>query len=309
MIKVVKSESFATLQDLGRQGLRSYGICHCGAMDSLSLRLGNILLGNDENACAIEVVLGGMVLRFQRTVSFCITGALYLASLDGKPIYSNWRYTAYKDQTLKLSRALKGMYGYLCVQGGIQVPLELSSRSTDLMTRIGGLQGRTLKDGDHLPLMDIGKPLSRIGVAPVSLSDVIHAIPSSEYEDFDKGSREIWWQDFWTLRSDSNRMGYRFKGRMLKRHRFVEMLSHAVQFGTVQVPPDGNPIVLMADAQTTGGYPKIASVVQSDLGRLAQVRFGSKVRFKQVNQEEAEVLNKKNELYLDQIRRIASETI
>lgn len=304
MIKILQTSSFAAVQDLGRYGYRRYGIGHAGAMDALALRAGNLLLGNPEGAAALEVALGGVRLRFECDTAFCVTGAVYEADLDGEPVHSYWRYTARKGQVLNMVRAVQGMYGYLCVRGGFAVPEVLGSRSTDHKAAFGGFEGRAVREGDCLPTGSDGLVLDRIGIAPIGFSSVIHAVPSAEYGLFGKTAHYRFWQDEWMLQSDSNRMGYRLGGSPLELQQPAEMLSHAVQFGTVQVPPSGQPIVLMADAQTTGGYPKIAAVAAADYGRLAQVRFGSKIRFKMVTPQEARGLHRKNQAYLNQIKRI-----
>ncbi|MBS6727265.1 MAG: 5-oxoprolinase/urea amidolyase family protein, partial [Haemophilus parainfluenzae] len=150
MIHVIDVQSRATIQDLGRFGLRRFGISHCGAMDKLALRAGNILLGNAEGSPAIEVPLGGITLQFQQDMNFCVTGAFYEMTLDDKPIFAYWRYQARAGQVLKMVRAKIGMYGYLCVQGGFILPQELNSCSTDLRAQIGGVEGRCLQVGDQL---------------------------------------------------------------------------------------------------------------------------------------------------------------
>ncbi|MBF0803186.1 MULTISPECIES: biotin-dependent carboxyltransferase family protein [unclassified Neisseria] len=306
MMYVAEAQAMAHIQDLGRYGLRRYGIGHAGAIDTLSLRAGNLLLGNPEGAAAVEIALGGMSVSFDRDTPFCITGAVYEAQLGGEPVYSYWRYTAHKGQTLKLIRAVQGMYGYLCVQGGFNVPQVLGSRSTDLRAGFGGFEGRCLRKGDEVPLLRRSGAQARcVGIAPPTPSHRIHALPSSEYGAFTRRSHSVLWQNAWTLQSGSNRMGYRFEGETLELAEPLEMLSHAVQFGTVQVPPGGKPIILMADAQTTGGYPKIACVAAADLGRLAQIRFGSKIFFRMIAPHEAAQLQRRNQAYLNQIKRIA----
>ena len=220
-------------------------------------------------------------------------------------MYSYWRYTARRGQTLTLKRAVQGMYGYLCVAGGFDVPEILGARSTDLKAAFGGFQGRCLQAGDEVPLGTGARSLSHIGVAPITPATSIHALPSSEYAAFSLDAQRALWQQPWVLQSNSNRMGYRFSGETLALAQPLEMLSHAVPFGTIQVPPSGQPIVLMADTQTTGGYPKIACVVAADLGRLAQVRFGSEIYFQMSSTEEAAKLHLKNQIYLNQIKRIA----
>ncbi|STZ75371.1 biotin-dependent carboxyltransferase family protein [Bergeriella denitrificans] len=309
MMNVLSVNAPAHIQDLGRYGLRRYGIGHAGAMDTLSLRAGNILLGNEENAPALEIALGGISVSFERDTPFCITGALYHAELDGEPVHSYWRYTARKGQVLKLVRAVQGMYGYLCVAGGFDVPEVLGSKSTDLKAGFGGHEGRMLEKGDEIPLGGGAEHLGRVGIAHIPFTNCIHLFPSSEYGAFTEQSHIHLFHKPWLLQSDSNRMGYRFDGHghNLELKQPLEMLSHAVQAGTVQVPPGGNPIILLADAQTTGGYPKIACVAAADLGRLAQVRFGGKIRFKQIDGAKAAKLLRQNEVYLNQVRKIANE--
>lgn len=308
MIEVLDISSRATIQDLGRFGLRRFGISQCGAMDKLALRAGNILLGNVENMPAIEIPLGSITLQFHQDTNFCVTGAFYDMTLDDKPVFSYWRYQAKAGQILKMQRAKIGMYGYFCVQGGLNIPQELGSCSTDIRAKLGGLEGRILQIGDQLKTNSSGENLSEIGIAPIPLKNTIYAIPSSEYHAFTRKSQYYWWKTKWTLQSNSDRMGYRFQGEALELKKPVEMLSHAIQFGSVQAPPNGQPIILMADAQTTGGYPKIASIIEADLGRLAQVRLGSSIYIEAVSLEKAEELRKKNEVYLNQIRRIVNES-
>lgn len=309
MIDITHCRTLASIQDLGRFGWRSAGVGHAGAMDTQALRAGNILLGNSEQAAAIEIVLGTISIRFRQTTAFCITGAIYEAELDGQAVHSYWRYTARAGQTLRLIRAVHGMYAYLCLRGGLDVPTVLGSQSTDLKAGFGGHQGRALQTGDCIALANDEVVLSTVGIAPIPFTNRIHALPSSEYGDFHKKAHYRLWQDAWTLQSDSNRMGYRLGGGELPREHKREMLSHAVQFGTIQVPPSGQPIVLMADTQTTGGYPKIACVAAADLGRLAQIRFGSQVFFRPIDALQAAELARKNQAYLNQIKRIAAEAV
>ena len=280
MMRIHSVQAIAHIQDLGRFGLRRFGIGHAGAMDTLALQAGNLLLGNETGAAALEIALGGISVSFTRD-------------------------TARRGQTLTLKRAVQGMYGYLCVAGGFDVPEILGARSTDLKAAFGGFQGHCLQAGDEVPLGAGARSLSHIGVAPITPATSIRALPSSEYAAFGLDAQRALWQQPWVLQSNSNRMGYRFSGETLALAQPLEMLSHAVPFGTIQVPPSGQPIVLMADTQTTGGYPKIACVVAADLGRLAQVRFGSEIYFQICSAEEAAKLHLKNQIYLNQIKRIA----
>lgn len=307
MIYIQKMQGFAHIQDLGRYGYRSLGIGHSGAMDKLALQAGNLLLKNAKNAPAMEITLGGLSLTFDCDTPFCFTGALVEAELDGMPIFAYFRYTAKARQTLTLKRIVQGNYAYLCVAGGFLVPQVLGSASTDLKAQFGGYQGRMLKAGDNLPTALRNTQLSMLGIEPINFTNRIGATISSEYEAFTPESRERFWQQGWVLQNNSNRMGYRFAENPLKLTASLEMLSYAAPSGTVQVPPDGQPIVLMADAQTTGGYPKIACVIQADLGRLAQTPIGGKVYFEPMSREQAVQKYQQDENYLAQIWRKANE--
>ena len=309
MIYIQHIQAFAHIQDLGRFGLRGCGIGHSGAMDTLALQAGNLLLENENNAPVVELALGGMAVTFDCDTPFCLTGALCEAELDGKPIFSYWRYTAKARQTLNIKRIVKGNYAYFCVAGGFVVPNVLGSCSTELKAAFGGFQGRLLKAGDHLATGKRDYQLSEIGIEPITFTNRIYATASSEYDDFTSDSQTQFWQQGWQLQSNSNRMGYRFTGlQKLSLNAPLEMLSYAAPAGTVQVPPDGQPIILMADAQTTGGYPKIACVIFADLGRLAQTSFGHDVYFEQVSREKAIELYQQDQVYLENIRRKARET-
>lgn len=307
MIYIENLQGFAHIQDLGRYGFRHLGVNHAGAMDTLALQAGNLLLKNANNAPAIELTMGGMSITFDCNTPFCLTGALVEAELDGKSVFSYFRYTAKARQTLTIKRIVQGNYVYLCVAGGFLVPQILGSASTDLKAKFGGYQGRLLKAGDNLPTGIRDTQLSTLAIEPIDFTPYIRAMASSEYDAFTPESRERFWQQGWKLQINSNRMGYRFAAQALELTNPLEMLSYAAPAGTVQVPPDGQPIVLMADAQTTGGYPKIACIIQADLGRLAQNAFGESVYFEPVSREQAVEIQQKNAIYLETIRRKVNE--
>ncbi|OOF76895.1 hypothetical protein BKG96_09405 [Rodentibacter caecimuris] len=309
MIYVQHLQGFAHLQDLGRFGLRGFGIGHSGAMDCLALQAGNLLLKNANNLPALEIALGSLTVTFDCDTPFCLTGALCEAELDDSPISPYCRYTAKARQTLKIKRITQGNYAYLCVAGGFKVPKVLGSYSTNLQAGFGGFQGRLLKSGDHIATGLRDTELSPLGIEPIPFTKTIHATASSEYEAFSKETQTLFWQQGWILQRNSNRIGYRFSGsQKLMLNSPLEMLSYAVPIGTVQVPPDGQPIVLMADAQTTGGYPKIACVIQADIGKLSQIPFGETVYFKQVTHQQARELYQQDQDYLTYIRRKVDET-
>lgn len=279
MLEILRPGIQTTVQDLGRHGLRHLGIAQNGALDAPALVLGNRLLGNAANLAALEITLGPVAIRFGRDGWFALTGADFAATLDGEPAWCGWRQRCRAGQVLRLAGCRHGMRAYLCVDGGIDVPQVLGARATDLQACYGGHHGRALQAGDCLPQGPATVLPRRLGVRQRAWQPLLRAIPGPEYHSFDAASRQAFWQQPWTVSPHSNRMGYRLQGAQLQRQQGGELLSHAVLPGVVQVPPGGQPIVLLADAQTTGGYPRIASVIEADLWLLAQARPGSRLQF------------------------------
>ncbi|MGA3252495.1 MAG: biotin-dependent carboxyltransferase family protein, partial [Paraburkholderia sp.] len=264
MIDVIRAGLLTTVQDLGRHGYRHLGVAMGGALDRLSLEVGNRLVGNRPDAACLEITFGPTVLRFPRATRIAITGTEFGATLDGKPVYSWWSLPVQAGQELTLQAARRGMRGYVCIAGGIDVLPMLGSRSTDLAGQFGGLGGRALRDGDRLP---VGAPAPGAGVgfspqapefgvkAPawckfvlvheplrrgrhpsgVPWAAPIRVLPGSEYEHFPASAQEAFWSDEWLVTPNSNRMGYRLAGTALERTHKTDLLSHAVMPGTIQV--------------------------------------------------------------------------
>ncbi|GMG91917.1 biotin-dependent carboxyltransferase family protein [Cupriavidus metallidurans] len=314
MIEIIRPGAQASVQDLGRVGFRRFGVGRSGAADDLALRVGNRLLGNDPGAAAIEFTLGRAAVRFEADMRVALTGAECSANLDGVPVWSWHAFDVRRGETLTLPSPRGGTRTYLCVAGGIDVPLVMNSRSTDLKSGFGGFEGRVLRDGDRVP---VGRPgieqaQDWVGVAAPGWAlpgqdggnaIAIRLLPGPEYADFEPASQAALWQSEWTITPQSNRMGLRLQGPALARRaeRSADLLSHGVVPGVMQVPPSGQPIALMSDAQTTGGYPKIGTVIGADLWRLAQVPLGATVRFRQVTLEEAAAAQAEVDRYLRQI--------
>ncbi|HEY3539522.1 MAG TPA: biotin-dependent carboxyltransferase family protein [Trinickia sp.] len=331
MIEVLRAGILTSVQDLGRPGYRHLGIATAGALDTLALEVGNRLVGNAPQAAAIEVTMGPTALRFTQATRVAITGAQFDASLDGKPVYAWWSLPVRAGQELILHGAVRGMRSYVCVRGGIDVLPMLGSRSTDLCARFGGLGGRALREGDRLA---VGTPSTQPGsgiavqappfgvkapqwcrfaaagqepvrrgkhLAGAERAVAIRVLRGPEYESFTALAHEALWSDEWRVTPQSNRMGYRLSGSTLAREAQGDLPSHAVLPGTIQVPPSGQPIVLLADAQTTGGYPRIGAVIQADLWKLAQLRLNGSVRFVPSSREEAVLALGEERAYLRQI--------
>jgi 5-oxoprolinase (ATP-hydrolysing) subunit C len=333
MIEVLRAGLLTTVQDLGRPGYRHLGIATGGALDPLALEVGNRLVGNRPDAAGIEVTFGPVALRFARATRIAVTGTEFGASLGGRPVWSWWSLPVAAGDELVLGGAKRGMRAYVSVAGGIDVLPMLGSRSTDLAAGFGGLAGRALKDGDRLatgasaapggerasfapgaPPFGVKAPAQcnwvlfdepphRRGRHPDGLpwAAPVRVLRGPEYDSFTPEAHRAFWSDEWLVTPNSNRMGYRLSGTALERESGADLLSHAVLPGTIQVPPNGQPIVLMSDAQTTGGYPKIGSVIRADLWKLAQVRLNGGVRFVETTPAAARKALEEEQAYLRQI--------
>jgi biotin-dependent carboxylase-like uncharacterized protein len=318
----VRPGMLASVQDLGRYGHRQLGICPGGALDTLALTLANRLVGNEDGAAGLELTMGGCEFRFDGSTRIALTGDDFGATLDGALMRPYWSVPVAAGQTLRLAGANAlgpkiGLRSWLAVAGGIDVPLRLGSRSTDLKAGFGGFSGRALKQGDKLalgtsPLSDAQAARRPFGVRapeweiPGELADIGKAIslrvmPGPEYEQFTISARELLWSAPWRVTPQSNRMGSRLGGPELKRRRAVDMLSAGVIPGTIQVPPSGQPIILMGDAQTTGGYPRIGVVIRADLWKLAQTPLGGTLHLVQVDAAAALTAWDAQQRYLAQV--------
>lgn len=316
MIEIEQSAALNTVQDSGRTAWRHLGVSVSGVMDPLALRAGNILLGNDENAAAIEVQLFPFRVRFHADTSIAITGADCRAQLDGVEFPAWWGCSVKRGQVLELRYPRSGARGYLCIAGGIDVPSVMGSRSTALRGSFGGFEGRPLQRGDRLacgrsdatPL-----PASGIGIEPPEQAMPaifprnpqglvqIRAIPSGEYALF-AADADRFWQQSWQVSMQSNRTGYRLAGKPILPAIPVEMRSYGLIPGIVQVPPAGEPIIQLSDANTAGGYPKIACVIEEDLWRLGQIQPGQSIQFIQSNAQGAIAAKSAIDRWLAQLR-------
>lgn len=285
-MKIHRGGMQTTVQDLGRTGHRGAGVPLCGAMDPVALRVANLLVGNAENAAALEFALVGPELEFSQDTVVALGGVEW----EGLP---SWQPVAVRaGERVKIGTAKRGCRGYLAVAGGITVDPVMGSRSTYLRGSFGGFQGRALHDGDVLPLPAVTRQLGdhwRIDarVLPAySPHPVVRVLRGAQTEEFGAALFETEFK----VSPQSDRMGLRLAGSTLVRSNKADLISSAVAPGTVQVPPDGKPIVLMADAQTIGGYPQGAHVISVDLPLMAQLRPGDAVRFAEVSLTEAQKL-------------------
>ncbi|WP_302796191.1 5-oxoprolinase subunit PxpC [Hafnia paralvei] len=304
MLNIIRAGLQTTVQDQGRNGLRGQGVSLGGALDAPALYAANLLVGNRGTDAGLEVTLGECTVEFTRDGWMALTGAGCDAYLDKQRIWTGWNYPVRSGQRLVLHRPKRGMRSYLAVSGGIDVPKVLGSRSTDLTGGFGGLDGRRLKDGDVLPLGEVRRvPQKSQGIKQLLFNNYIRVLPGPEYQEFSPEEQAFFWRTPWHLSPQSNRMGYRLNGHVLRRSSSREMFAHGLLPGVIQVPHGGQPIVLMADAQTTGGYPRIACVIEADLYHLAQIRLGEPIHFIRCTLAEAQQAYKEQKIYLRQLER------
>jgi len=315
MNAVVTRAGFLTsVQDLGRTGLRQFGVSTSGALDSFGLRVANLLVGNDEGAAGLEITLGGLQLRFgdERIVAWC--GGEFDVQIGSRALPAGHVAHLQAGDELKFGLAQIGCRCWLAISGGIDVPVVLGSRSTDLRANFGGLEGRRLRDGDQFSLGEFrqSETAAAAGISswtaphdwasPASRHPSLRFIRGVDWNRFDDVTIQRFTQQEFTVSPDSDRMGVRFDGSELKREVETDLISEAVAPGTIQVPPSGKPILLLGDCQTIGGYPKIAHVITVDLGIAAQLRAGDGVRFFEVSLQDAHRLLLERQRDLERFR-------
>ena len=313
MIELISHSVLATVQDQGRFGSLKFGVGTSGAMDQLALAAGNLLLGNATTDAAVELQVFPLQWRFHTNMRFALTGADTQATLNGRPLPPWWVSQASRGDHLELGRAVHGSRAYLCLPGGIDVPAVLGSRSTQLRGSFGGMDGRFLRQGDRLAGIrreDRGRV--DLGVVPPMFSmplgdpglTTVRVLPASEYACYRSVSQATFWTGEWKITSQSDRYGYRLAGEPLLPKTPLEVRSHGIVPGVIQVPPGGQPIIQMRDAQPTGGYPKFGTVIEADLWRLGQAPIGSRLRFLEATYDEAITALAENRRWLQSVKRL-----
>lgn len=284
-----------TVQDLGRPGFGALGVSPSGAADPVALRLGNLLVGNEPGAAALEMTLVGGRYLFPEGGIIALAGADFGAKLNGQPLEMWIPHAVRPGGTLELGLTRAGSRCYLCIAGGIQVEQFLGSASTHLLSGLGGVAGRALRKGDAL---QFGAPEQRIRRRRIS-AQVLETLKPGKCLRVTRGPQADWFSEA-TVRAfydgafrvseDSDRLGLRLEGALLALELQREMISESVSLGAVQVTPSGQPIVLFVEQQTAGGYPKIANVIGADLHCIGQLRPRDEITFTRVSLEEARAL-------------------
>ncbi|MTI70453.1 MAG: biotin-dependent carboxyltransferase family protein [Firmicutes bacterium] len=299
-LKIKNPGLLTTIQDLGRIGYQQYGIPVAGAMDRYALELSNILVGNNRYEACLEMTFMGAEIEFNINTKIAITGANMKPTVNGENIEMYKTIYINKGDILKFNGLIKGCRSYLAVSGGFDICKVMGSKSTYLRAKIGGLEGRKLKSGDKLK---VNKSDYTLGVRKIPKDLIpeykneitVRVLMGPEEDRFTKKGINTFLEEVYTITNQSDRMGYRLDGEKIKHNNGADIISGGISFGAIQVPGHGEPIIMMADRQTTGGYTKIANVISYDLPYLAQLKPGDKVKFEKTDISNAQNLIKKRE--------------
>lgn len=307
-VEVIKAGILTTVQDLGRYGYQKFGLNINGAMDEGAARVANILVGNDENNAVLELTLSGTSLKMTADHLIAICGGDMSATMNGQSVPMWQPFIAAKDAVISFGHYKSGCRVYIALAGGVDLVAVLGSYSTNIRANIGGYEGRALRSGDMIEVHDMRNQICSMGLWQKLRSNdsiafnaqhfgIAHAdsvtirfITGPEYELLDEDNKRKFTQSKWSIDSQSDRMGYRLQGPALEMVHKKELITEGVVHGTIQLPANGQPIVLLSDRQTTGGYPRIAVVAAVDIPMFGQLKPGSVITFTAVTMEEAEKL-------------------
>lgn len=281
----------STIQDVGRFGAMGMGFSPGGVMDSRSMQLANLLVGNAAGVGVVEMTMAGLTARFDCDCVIALTGADMCARLEEQMVKRYQAISVHAGDTLRMQTAQHGMRAYLAVAGGFDLPTVMGSMSTNLKCRLGGFHGRKLQRGDVLPLnqsLSLNEPGKRLPIPEEYPEEVKLRVLLGPQEDaFTRQGLFTFLNETYTVTDQADRMGIRLSGAKIDSKSGVDIISDGIATGSIQIPASGTPIIMMADRQTTGGYAKIATVISADLPIAAQVRPGTRIRFAQVSEQEA----------------------
>ena len=306
MIEIITPGLLTTVQDFGRVGVMKNGFTQNGAMDRYSMTVANRLCGNCDSAPVLEMTVLGVTARFTQDTVVCVSGADFGAKINDKPIKRNKAYKINNGDILSMGTAKSGMRAYLAVAGGIVGEYVFGSASTNLKFAFGGHFGKKLQSGDVLSIGTGAFPLGEIDKWEIPESEYskdaqLRVVLGPQNEMYTDEDIRLFLSQEYEVNAQSDRMGIRLSGEPLKSKNGMDIISDGIVFGSVQVPNSGEPIILMADHQTTGGYAKIATVISVDLPRASQLSAGNTVRFKSITVEEAEQEAKKQKRFFDNL--------
>ena len=290
-LHILRPGLLTTVQDLGRYGHQASGVPVAGPMDTFSHRLANQLAGNAIDAATLEITLIGPDMIVEADTTMAIAGAQFEVTCDDRPIGLGASFAVTRGQRLKFGRIMQGARAYLAVAGGIETPPVLGSRATHLVSHMGGFDGRALQSGDRVPIGNSPQPRpprKSVGLTlPSKGRALLRVMPGPQADWFQDDALKAIASVSFRISPQSNRMGYRLQGPPLVRAREGELISEPLGIGAIQVPAAGEPILLMADRQTAGGYPKIGYVISADLPIAGQLAPGDFIEFHVCTHQEA----------------------
>lgn len=295
-IKFANGGFLTTIQDAGRTGFQESGVPVTGVMDTRSYKLANILVGNDETEAVLEVTLMGPVFEFTADNMIAVTGGDLGPKINGKDIPMYQAVPVKKGDSMSFMGIKSGSRAYVAFAGGLDIALIMGSRSTHLKSKLGGMDGRKLGAGDEIAFLAPKTDHPDISARKLEAEDftaariVLRVVMGPQDDCFTDNGIATFLENDYALTNEADRMGLRFEGALIEHRNGGDIITDGISFGAVQVPSHGQPIVMMADHQTTGGYTKIASVVSVDLPKAAQMKPGAKVRFEKITVEEAQEL-------------------
>lgn len=309
-LKVLKGGPLTTIQDRGRLGYQQFGVPVSGVMDAYAYRIANFLVGNEEEEAVIEVTMMGFAAEFLEETVIAVTGGNLTPSLNGEPITMWKAISVRRGDQLAFQRVKSGCRSYVALAGGIDVPMIMGSRSTYLRGSFGGYQGRALQNEDILEfgkLKNANSDLSQRALVEQAMEYTteitLRVVGGPQEEAFTKEGIKEFYSNPYKVTMDSDRMGFRLEGKRIVHRDKAEIISDGIAMGAIQIPGHGQPILMMADRQTTGGYPKIGNVITADLPKLAQAKPGDSLRFQWVSIEEAQEVFIQMEKGLNKIKK------
>lgn len=305
-IKILDAGLLTTVQDLGRYGFQRYGVSASGVMDEYSAKIANKLVGNKVGEAVLETTLKGVQIEFLQNTAVAITGGNCDVTLNGTKIELWQSYLVNRGDILKMGICRSGLRNYLAFAGGIDVPIIMNSKSTNLKAKVGGFNGRKLMTGDILSVgvgsLETPLTLNKYYIPTYSKDIKVGVILGQQDDHFTEAGIKTFLNETYTVTQESDRMGIRLSsvsGATIEHKNGADIISDGITFGAIQVPGSGQPIVMMADRQTTGGYTKIGNVISSDLAKLAQATPGTKVKFVEYTLEQAVQAIKNNDIIIN----------
>ena len=305
-IKILDAGLLTTVQDLGRYGFQRYGVSASGVMDEYSAKIANKLVGNKVGEAVLETTLKGIQIEFLQNTAVAITGGNCDVTLNGTKIELWQSYLVNRGDILKMGICRSGLRNYLAFAGGIDVPIIMNSKSTNLKAKVGGFSGRKLMTGDILSVgvgsLEAPLTLNKHYIPTYSKDIKVGVILGQQDDHFTEAGIKTFLNETYTVTQESDRMGIRLSsvsGATIEHKNGADIISDGITFGAIQVPGSGQPIVMMADRQTTGGYTKIGNVISSDLAKLAQATPGTKVKFVEYRLEQAVQAIKNNDIIIN----------